>query len=130
MNHSSRDDFVLLGLENDAFLFFKNSFICGLVYFRNILPQEELSFLFPFSENNNVLIFPFPFQVFMSLVNLWLIRLHGQFPILKTRSCPKLCPPIRPPRRPLAFSRGRILIPRFTRSPPLLAVCDLVHTSR
>ena len=58
--------------------------------------------LSPFKENNNV-VFPFPFHIFMLLAKLWLCRLQGQFPILRTRSCP--------PRRLLTLGRGRILIP-------------------
>ena len=60
--------------------------------------------------------------------NLWFIRLQGQFPILRTRSCPDLYPLIRPPRRSLALGRGRILIPGFIRSPPTLAVCEVAHS--
>ena len=45
---------------------------------------------------------------------LWFIRLKGEFPILRTRSCPYLYPLIHHPRRPLAL--GRILIPGFIRS--------------
>ena len=37
--------------------------------------------LSPFKENNNVVAIPFPFHIFMSLDNLWLISLQGQFPI-------------------------------------------------
>ena len=47
----------------------------GLIYFRNILPQEELSFLSSFRENSNVVVFPFPFHIFVPLDNLRLIRL-------------------------------------------------------
>ena len=81
-------------------------------------------FIGPFRENNNVVVFLIPFQIFMLLVNLWLIRLRGEFPILSTRSCPDL---IRPPKRPLALGRGRILIPGFIRSSPTLAVYNVAH---
>ena len=57
-----------------------------LVYFtsgRTIIYSTSL-----FRENNNVVVFPIPFPIFMPLANLWLIRLQGQFPILRTRSCP------------------------------------------
>ena len=81
-----------------------------------------------FRENNNVVVFPIPFHIFMPLANLWLIRLRGQFSILRTRSCPDLYPLIRPPKRPLALGRGRILIPGFVRSPPTLAVQDVAHS--
>ena len=76
-------------------------------------------------QNNNVTVFQCPFHIFMSFANLWLIRLQGQFPILGTRSFPDLYPLIRPP---LAFGRERILIPGFIRSPPTLAVYDIVHS--
>jgi hypothetical protein len=62
-----------------------------------------------FRENNNVVVFPIPFHIFMPLANLWLIRLQRQFSILRTRSCPDPYPLIRPPKRPLALVRGRIL---------------------
>ena len=52
-----------------------------------------------FRENNNVVVFPIPFYIFMPLANLWLIRLEGQFPILKTRSCPEIYPLIHPQKR-------------------------------
>ena len=32
----------------------------------------------PFKENNNVVVFPFHYQIFMSLINLWFICLQGQ----------------------------------------------------
>ena len=31
----------------------------------------------PFMENNNVVLFPFPFHIFMPLAKLWFIRLQG-----------------------------------------------------
>ena len=31
----------------------------------------------PFRENNNVVVFPYPFHILMPLVNLWLIHLQG-----------------------------------------------------
>ena len=93
----------------------------GLVYLRNtILPQEKPSLL-------NVVVFPFPFHIFVPLAKLRLIRLQGQFPILRTKSCPDLYPIIRPLRRPLALVRGRILIPRFIRFPKLV-VWDVAHS--
>ena len=30
-----------------------------------------------FRENNNVVVFPFPFHIFMPLANLWFFRLQG-----------------------------------------------------
>ena len=33
-----------------------------------------------FREKSNVVVFPFPFHVFMPLANLWFIRLQGEFP--------------------------------------------------
>ena len=45
-----------------------------------------------FRENNNVVVFPIPFHIFMPYANRWLIRLQGQFPILRTRSCPDPVP--------------------------------------
>ena len=64
----------------------------------------------------------------MPLANLWLIRLRGQFPILRTKSCSDFYPLIRPPKRPLALGRGSILIPGFVRSPPTLAVYYVFHS--
>jgi hypothetical protein len=85
-------------------------------------------FLSPFRENNNVIVFPISFHIFMPLANLWLIHLQGQFPILRTRSCPDLYPLIHPPKRPLTLGRERILIPGFIRSPPTLAVYDVARS--
>ena len=59
-----------------------------------------------FRENINVVVFPIPFHIFMLLANSWLIRLKGQFPILRTRSCLDLYPRIRPPKTPLAFGES------------------------
>ena len=81
-----------------------------------------------FKENNNLVVFPFPFHIFMPLTNLWFIRLQGYCPILRTRSSLDLYPLIRPPKRRLALGRGRILIPGFIRSPPTLAVYDVAHS--
>ena len=81
----------------------------------------------PFSENNNIIVFPFTFHIFVPF-KLWFIRLRGYFPILRTRNYPKLYPLIRPPRRPLALGRGRILILELFRSPFTLAVYDVAHS--
>ena len=62
------------------------------------------------------------FHIFISLPNLWFIRLQGYFPILWTRSFTDIYPLIRPPRRLLALDRGIIRIPGFIRSPISLAV--------
>ena len=75
-----------------------------------------------------MVIFPIPFHIFMSLVNLWLIRLHGKFPILRARCCPDLYLLIHPLKRPLVLGRGKILIPEFVQSPPTLAVYDTGHS--
>ena len=61
----------------------------------------------PFWENNNVVVFPFPFHISMSLVNLWFI-------------CPL--------RKALVLGRGRILIQGFILSPTTLAVYDVAHS--
>ena len=74
-----------------------------------------------------MLVFLFSFHIFMPLANLF-IRLQGYFPILSTRSFPDVYPLIRPPRRPLTLDTGRILIPKFIRSCPMLAVYDLAHS--
>ena len=84
--------------------------------------------LIPFRENNNVIVFPISFHIVMPLTNPWLIRLQGQFPILKTRSCLDLYPLIRPARRSLVLGRGRFLIPGFIRSHSTLAVYDVAHS--
>jgi hypothetical protein len=84
-------------------------------------------FISPFRKNNNVVVFPIPFHIFMPLANLWLIRLQRQFPILRTR-CPDIYPLIHPPKRPLALGRGRILILGFVQSPPTLFVYDVAHS--
>ena len=81
----------------------------------------------PFQVNNNVVVFPIHLHIFMPLANLCLIRLQGQFPIPRTRSCPGLYPLIHPPKRLLALGRGRILIPGFIRSSPMLAVYYVAH---
>ena len=96
---------VLISLSFSSFY----SFHCR--HLRNVLRQEESSFLGLFRENNNVVVFPFPFHTFIPLVNLWLTRLQGQFPILRTRRCPNPYPLIRPSKKSLAIGRGRILIP-------------------
>ena len=80
-----------------------------------------------FRENNDVLVFSIPFHIFMLLVNLWLIRLQGQLPILRTRSYPALYLLTHPPKRPFELGRERILIPGFVRS-PMLAVYDVAHS--
>ena len=90
--------------------------------------SHGVSYISLFRENNNVVVFPIPFQIFMPLANWWLIRLQGQFPVLNTRSCPDLYPLIRPPGRPLALGRGRILIPGFIRFPPMLFICYVAHS--
>ena len=53
----------------------------------------------PFRENNNVVVFQFHFHILMPLAHLWFIRLQGQFPNLRTRSCSNLHPLIHPPGR-------------------------------
>ena len=75
-----------------------------------------------------MVVFPFPFHIFMPLANLWVIRLQGQFPFLRIRNFPDLYPLVRPPRRPLSLDKGRILTPGFIRSPPTLAVYDAAHS--
>ena len=40
----------------------------------------------PFRENNNVVVFPFLFHIFLPLFYFWLIRLQGQFPIVRALS--------------------------------------------
>ena len=44
------------------------------------------------------------------------------------RSCPDLYLLIRPTRRPLAITKWIIFIPGFIRSPPTLAINDIVHS--
>jgi hypothetical protein len=57
--------------------------------------------LSPFRENNKVVVFLFPFLIFMPLTTLWLLCLQRLFPILRTRSYPDLYQLIRPPNWPL-----------------------------
>ena len=64
---------------------------------------ENHNSISPFREINNVVAFSFPFHTFIALANLWLICLHGQFLILRTRSCPDLFPLNRPQRKPLSL---------------------------
>ena len=64
----------------------------------------------------------------MPLANLWFICLQGYFPILRTRSCHDLYLLICPPKRPLTDGKGRILIPGFIRSPPMLADYYVAHS--
>ena len=77
---------------------------------------------------NNVVVFPFPFHIFMPLINLCLFRLQAEFPILRTRSFPEYYTLIRLPRRLLALDRWRTLIPGLIRSPPMLAVYWVAHS--
>jgi hypothetical protein len=79
-------------------------------------------------KNNNVVVFSFPFYIFILLPNWWFIRLQGEFPILRTRSCPDLYQPISPSRRLLALAGGGILIPEFIRLSPTLAVYDVGYS--
>ena len=81
----------------------------------------------PLRENNNVVLFSFPFHILMPLANQCFFRLQGKFPILRTRSCPVFYPFIRPPRRPLSLSKGKILISGFILSPPILALYNVAH---
>ena len=62
----------------------------------------------PFRENNN-LVYPFPFRIFMPLANLLFIHIQSQFPIPRKISCPDIYPLTRPPRRQLALGRGESL---------------------
>ena len=80
-----------------------------------------------FRENNNVVVFLFPSHIFMPLANLWFICFQGQFPILRTGSCPDVYPLIRPPGRPCW---GRFLIPGFIRSPPMLILLNIIFLHR
>ena len=63
-------------------------------------------FLKPFRENDNIIVFVFPFNIFMSLPNVPFIRLRGRFPILRTISWPNLYPLIWSSRRSLALVWG------------------------
>ena len=88
--------------------------LAGLDLWKKMLLQCSITMVFTypllswckisslFKENNNMLVFPFTFYIFMPLANLCFIRLQGEFPILKTRSCPDICTLIRPPKRQLA----------------------------
>ena len=76
-------------------------FTCPLVSWYKIVRLSR--------ESNNIVVFPFPFQIFLSLANQWFTRFQGQFLVLKTRSYLEFYPLIRPPRILLALSRGRIL---------------------
>ena len=71
-----------------------------------------------------MVIFPFPFHVFMSLANLGLIRLQGQFSTLMMKSFSHIYLLIRPLRWSLSLGR-RIFIQGFIRFPPALAVYDV-----
>ena len=108
------------------------TFGVGIWNLKNLMFSRPLLSLFNISsylrENNNVVVFPFPFHIFMPLNNSQLIRFQGQFHVLKTRSFPDLYPIIHPPRRPLTLCRGRILIPGFIRSHPTLSVYDISHS--
>ena len=85
--------------------------------FTFLLVRSKISFFF-WENNNNGIVFPFPFYIFMLIANLWFIRLQGQFSTLRTRKCPDVYPLIRPPRRLFSLFR-RILVPEFIRSPPM-----------
>ena len=91
-------------VEEDAVdEFHYNGFTCPLLSWCKISS--------PIKENNNVILFLFPFHIIMSLANLWFIHLQGYFQILMTMHCPGLWMLIRPSRRPLVLGTGRILIP-------------------
>jgi hypothetical protein len=75
-----------------------------------------------------MVVFPLAFLLFIPLADLWLMRLQGKFPILKTRSFTDLYPLIRPPTKLFTLGRGRILIPGFIRFPPTLELCDVAHS--
>ena len=96
-------------------------FTCSLL-FKSKIPS-------PFRENNNMVVFPFPFLIFMSLANLWLICLQKEFPILRARSFADLYPIIFPPRRPMVLGRGWTFIPGLIRSPPTLVIFGVAHSS-
>jgi hypothetical protein len=105
-------------------LFLKSSRRCVL-----LLPTPFTSvFISPFRENNNALVFPIPFHIFMSLANLWLIRIQGQFPILRTRVALNSTRSSALWKARLALGRWIILIPGFVQSPPTLAVYDVAHS--
>ena len=72
-----------------------------------ILGRTIIYSLSPFRENNNVVVFSIPFYIFMLLANLWLIRLQGHVPILRT--CLDLYLLICPPKRRLSLGRGESL---------------------
>ena len=55
--------------ENAAQVFITMMFTCPL------LPCSKM--LSPFRENNIVVVFPYPFHIFMLLANLWIIRFQG-----------------------------------------------------
>ena len=73
----------------------------------------------PFRENDNVIVFLFPFQIFMPLANFWFIVLPGWFPILRTIICHDLYLLIRPSSRLIALGRRRVLISGFIQSASL-----------
>ena len=104
---------------------------CSFIYFNSEwleqFTQEELLSKSFWWGDNNLIIFQFPFNIFMSFANLLSPRLQGQFSILRTISWADLYPPTRRPRRLLSSGRGRILIPGFIRSPPMLAVYLVDH---
>jgi hypothetical protein len=62
-----------------------------------------------FRENNNVLLLPFPFHIFMPLANLWFIHVQIYFLVIRIRSGPDLYPFIRPLKRLLALVNGESL---------------------
>ena len=64
----------------------------------------------------------------MPLANLWLIHLQGEFPILRRSSCPDHYLLIRPSKRHLALFKWRVLILRFIRSSPKLAMYNVSHS--
>ena len=70
-------------------------------YYGFYLSSSSLNYF----RENNVVVFPFPFQIFMLLTNLWFIRLEGW----RTGSCPDIYPLIDPPGGLLAPGRGEIL---------------------
>ena len=88
-------------------------FSITMVFTNALLSTCTMSSLF--RENNNVVVLPFPFPIFMLLENLWFIP--SKESTLKTRRITDLYP-----SRLLAFGRGRSFIPGFSQSPPTLTV--------
>ena len=81
---------------------------------------------FPFRKNNNLVIFPFTFPIFMPLANFWFIRTEGvSHP--KNKKLPWHLPAHPTSEKAVGTWYRKNLYNGIHSLPPTLAVYDLVH---